>query len=237
MIGKKLVTKQTDPSGVLVNKVMIAESIPIKRETYLAILMDRDSHGPLVVASPAGGMDIEDIAEKHPELIHKTPINIETGITESQSIRIAKFLEFGDDLIPTVAEQITRLYELFLEVDATQLEINPLAETKDNRVFAVDAKINFDDSAAYRQKDIFDMDNHEGQDHREVEAKKYHLNYIGMDGNIACLVNGAGLAMATMDIIKHYGGTPANFLDVGGAVTEHQVYHAFKIICSDPNVN
>uniref|UniRef100_A0A914RB98 Succinyl-CoA synthetase beta chain n=1 Tax=Panagrolaimus davidi TaxID=227884 RepID=A0A914RB98_9BILA len=214
MIGKKLVTKQTDPSGVLVNKVMIAESISIKRETYLAILMDRDSNGPVIIASPAGGMDIEDIAEKHPELIHKTPIDIHAGITEKEAIQIAKFLEFPDSLIPTVAEQVKRLYELFLEVDATQLEINPLAETKDERVFAVDAKINFDD----------------------IEAKKHHLNYIRLDGNIACLVNGAGLAMATMDIIKHYGGTPANFLDVGGAVTEEQVFHAFHIVSSDPNV-
>uniref|UniRef100_A0AC34GNQ8 Succinate--CoA ligase [GDP-forming] subunit beta, mitochondrial n=1 Tax=Panagrolaimus sp. ES5 TaxID=591445 RepID=A0AC34GNQ8_9BILA len=236
MIGKKLVTKQTDPSGVMVNKVMVAESIGIKRETYLAILMDRDSHGPVVIASPAGGMDIEEIAEKHPELIHKTPIDINTGISDNDAKKIAKFLEFPDSLIPTVAEQVKRLYELFLEVDATQLEINPLAETKDERVFAVDAKINFDDSAAYRQKDIFAMDNHEGQNPREVEAKKYHLNYIGMDGNIACLVNGAGLAMATMDIIKHFGGTPANFLDVGGAVTEDQVLRAFQIICSDEKV-
>ena len=237
MIGKRLVTKQTDPSGVMVNKVMVAESIPIKHETYLAILMDRDSNGPVIVASPAGGMDIEDIAEKQPELILKTPINISSGISDVQSIKIAEFLKFSQHLVPVAAEQIKRLYELFIEVDATQVEINPLAETHDGRVFAVDAKLNFDDNASYRQKDIFAMDNHEGQDPRDVEAKKYHLNYIGMDGNIACLVNGAGLAMATMDIIKHFGGKPANFLDVGGAVTENEVYHAFQIICSDPNVS
>uniref|UniRef100_A0A7E5A218 Succinate--CoA ligase [GDP-forming] subunit beta, mitochondrial n=1 Tax=Panagrellus redivivus TaxID=6233 RepID=A0A7E5A218_PANRE len=236
MLGKNLVTKQTDKAGVLVNKVMVAESIPIKRETYVAILMDREYNGPVIIASPAGGMDIEEIAEKSPDLILKEPIDIATGITSAQTLKIAKFLDFKGDLAEIAAQQIERLYKLFIDVDATQVEINPLAETDDGKVYSVDAKLNFDDSAAYRQKDIFALDNHEGEDVREVEAKKFHLNYIGMDGNIACLVNGAGLAMATMDIIKHFGGSPANFLDVGGAVTEEQVFHAFRIISSDPNV-
>ena len=236
MVGQRLVTKQTDKSGVLVNKVMVAESVPIKRETYVAILMDRDSNGPVIVCSPAGGVDIEEVAEKTPNLLLKVPIDITSGIRDADAKKVAKFLKFEGELEDAVVDQIKRLYDLFIEIDATQVEINPLVETDDKRVFFVDAKFNFDDSAAYRQKDIFAMDNHEGEDPREIEAKKYHLNYIQMDGNIACLVNGAGLAMATMDIIKHFGGSPANFLDVGGSVTEDQVFHAFKIISSDSNV-
>uniref|UniRef100_A0AC35EVV4 Succinate--CoA ligase [GDP-forming] subunit beta, mitochondrial n=1 Tax=Panagrolaimus sp. PS1159 TaxID=55785 RepID=A0AC35EVV4_9BILA len=236
MIGKRLVTKQTGPSGVLVKHVLISECVPIKSEKYLAILMDRESVGPVIVASPSGGMNIEEVAAKNPELILKVPINILDGINEAQTTKVAKFLQFPDELISTVAAEIQRLYELFIEVDATQIEINPLAETNDGKVFIVDAKLNFDDSAAFRQKEIFALENHDEQDPHEVEAKKHHLNYIRLDGNIACLVNGAGLAMATMDIIKHYGGTPANFLDVGGAVTEEQVFHAFHIVSSDPNV-
>ncbi|KAE9553877.1 hypothetical protein FO519_002918 [Halicephalobus sp. NKZ332] len=236
MVGRRLVTKQTDKGGVLVNKVMVAESVSIKRETYVAILMDRDSNGPVIVCSPAGGVDIEEVAEKTPELLLKIPIDINSGIGDAESKKIAKFLKFDGKLESTVADQLKKLYDLFIEIDATQVEINPLVETDDERVFFVDAKFNFDDSASYRQEEIFAMDNHEGQDPREVEAKKYHLNYIQMDGNIACLVNGAGLAMATMDIIKHFGGSPANFLDVGGAVTEDQVFRAFQIISSDANV-
>ncbi|TKR58703.1 hypothetical protein L596_030114 [Steinernema carpocapsae] len=236
MIGHHLETKQTQKGGVLVEKVMVAESVPIARETYLAILMDREFNGPVVVASPAGGVDIEEVAEKTPELIFKEPIDIHKGITDEQCRKLAKDLKFEGDLQKKAADQIKRLYELFMAYDATQVEINPFVETSDDRVFCMDAKLNFDDSAAYRQKAIFDMDNHEGQDEREVEAHKYHLNYIGMDGNIACLVNGAGLAMATMDIIKLFGGSPANFLDVGGTVTEDQVYQAFRIVTSDPAV-
>ncbi|KAK0405177.1 hypothetical protein QR680_017841 [Steinernema hermaphroditum] len=236
MIGRHLETKQTRPGGVLVEKVMVAESVPIARETYLAILMDREYNGPVVVASPAGGVDIEEVAEKTPELIFKEPIDIHKGISDEQCMRLATDLKFEGDLQKKAADQIRRLYELFVAVDATQVEINPFVETSDNRVFCVDAKLNFDDSASFRQRAIFAMDNNEEKDVREVEAHKYHLNYIGMDGNIACLVNGAGLAMATMDIIKLYGGSPANFLDVGGTVTEDQVYQAFRIITSDPAV-
>ncbi|PAV83706.1 hypothetical protein WR25_26625 [Diploscapter pachys] len=236
MIGKRLVTKQTIKDGVKVDKVMIAEGVVIKRETYLAVLMDRESNGPVIVASPAGGMDIETVAEKNPELIYKEAIDIHAGITEEQARKIAKNLEFKGELLDKAAKEIIRLYNLFISVDATQVEINPFVETEDNRVFCVDAKMNFDDSAAYRQKEIFSMEDHSESDPREVEANKFHLNYIGMDGNIACLVNGAGLAMATMDVIKLHGGEPANFLDVGGSVTEDQVYHAFRIITSDPQV-
>ncbi|KJH41763.1 succinate-CoA ligase, beta subunit [Dictyocaulus viviparus] len=206
MVGKNLVTKQTSKNGVKVKKVMVAEGVAIKRETYVAVLMDQQSNGPVVVASPAGGMDIEQVAEMTPNLIFK------------------------------VAKEIKRLYDLFIAVDATQIEINPFAETEDGRVFCIDAKMNFDDSAAFRQKDVFAMEDCSEQDAREVEANQYRLNYIGLEGNIACLVNGAGLAMATMDIIKLKGGEPANFLDVGGSVTEDQVFHAFRIITTDTRV-
>jgi succinyl-CoA synthetase beta subunit len=155
MIGKRLVTKQTGPSGVLVKHVLISECVPIKSEKYLAILMDRESVGPVIVASPSGGMNIEEVAAKNPELILKVPINILDGINEEQTTKVAKFLQFPDELISTVAAEIQRLYELFIEVDATQIEINPLAETNDGKVFIVDAKLNFDDSAAFRQKEIF----------------------------------------------------------------------------------
>ncbi|CAI5449163.1 unnamed protein product [Caenorhabditis angaria] len=236
MIGKRLVTKQTTADGVKVTKVMIAEGVDIIRETYLAILMDRESNGPVVVASPDGGVDIEAVAEKTPERIHKTPIDIELGMTQAQALKIAKDLQFQGELVHAAATEIKKLYKLFISVDATQVEINPLVETSCGKVFCVDAKMNFDDSAAFRQKDIFSLENYEEQDKREVEAEKYSLNYIGLDGNIACLVNGAGLAMATMDLIKLHGGEPANFLDVGGAVTEDAVYNAVRIITSDPKV-
>uniref|UniRef100_A0AC34Q462 ATP-grasp fold succinyl-CoA synthetase-type domain-containing protein n=1 Tax=Panagrolaimus sp. JU765 TaxID=591449 RepID=A0AC34Q462_9BILA len=186
MIGKRLVTKQTSADGVLVNKVMIAESLPIKREAYLAILMDRESNGPVVVCSFAGGMNIEEVAQKTPEYILKVPVDINAGITTDQCYKIAEFLKFTGELQSQAANEIKKLYELFIKIDATQIEINPFAETSDNRIFSIDAKFNFDDSASFRQKEIFAMDNHEGQDPREVEAKKYHLNYIQMDGNIAC---------------------------------------------------
>ncbi|XP_054724409.1 succinate--CoA ligase [GDP-forming] subunit beta, mitochondrial-like [Uloborus diversus] len=236
MIGHKLTTKQTPKGGVLVNKVMIAEAVDIARETYLAILMDRESGGPVIVASSAGGVDIEEVASKTPELIHKEIIDISRGITDSQARNVAQKLNFKDDLLHQAAQQIKKLYDLFIKVDATQIEINPFGESKDKRVICFDAKLNFDDNAEFRQKRIFALDDHSESDHREVEASKYHLNYIGMDGNIACMVNGAGLAMATMDIIHMYGGSPANFLDVGGMVQEEQVLQAFRILTSDENV-
>ncbi|VDM61883.1 unnamed protein product [Angiostrongylus costaricensis] len=233
MVGKNLVTKQTSRDGVKVKKVMIAEGVPIKRETYVAVLMDQESNGPVVVVSPAGGVDIEEVAAVTPDLIFKVPVDINVGITDVQTLMIAKNLKFNGHLATTAAKEIKRLYDLFIAVDATQIEINPFAETEDGRVFCIDAKMNFDDSAAFRQKEVFAMEDWSEQDSRELEAHKHRLNYIGMEGNIACLVNGAGLAMATMDIIKLKGGEPANFLDVGGSVTEEQVFHAFRIITSD----
>uniref|UniRef100_U5EJ13 Succinate--CoA ligase [GDP-forming] subunit beta, mitochondrial n=1 Tax=Corethrella appendiculata TaxID=1370023 RepID=U5EJ13_9DIPT len=236
MVGHKLITKQTPKEGILVKKVMVADSINIVRETYLSIVMDREQNGPVIIASPAGGMDIEQVAEKTPEKILTIPVDILNGLPHGKCIEIAQFLEFKGKLVEKAAYEIQKLYRLFTKVDATQIEINPLAETDDGRVISVDAKLNFDDNAEFRQKKIFEMENYEDTDPKEIEATKYNLNYIAMDGNIGCLVNGAGLAMATMDIIKLNGGSPANFLDVGGKVTEDQVLKAFHILTSDSNV-
>lgn len=236
MLGYNLVTKQTAKDGVKVNKVMVAEALDITRETYFAILMDRSYNGPVMVGSPEGGVDIEEVAEKSPELIFKEPIDIITGIQDQQAETMAENLGFTGAKKDIASEQIKRLYELFVNVDATQVEINPFGETPDGRVVCFDAKVNFDDNAEFRQRDIFDMDDKSETDPKEIEATRHNLNYIAMDGNIACLVNGAGLAMATMDIIQHHGGTPANFLDLGGGVKEDQVHEAFKIVSSDSNV-
>merc|ERR1712141_517091 len=236
MLGHRLVTKQTPDEGVLVKKITVAQALDIARETYLAILMDRDSNGPVIVASPEGGMDIEEVAEKFPDRIFKEVIDINVGLTNEQALRLASNLDFQDELTGYAALQIKRLYNLFIGVDATQVEVNPFGETPDGQVVCFDAKISFDDNAEFRQKPIFDMDDKAETDPREVQAAKYNLSYIGMDGNIACLVNGAGLAMATMDIIKLHGGNPANFLDLGGGIREDGVFQAFKIITSDKRV-
>ncbi|XP_037045896.1 succinate--CoA ligase [GDP-forming] subunit beta, mitochondrial [Bradysia coprophila] len=236
MVGQKLITNQTPQDGILVKKVMVASSVNIVRETYLCIVMDRESNGPVLVASPAGGMDIEAVAEETPDKIKKVPIDISKGLTLDECKEIAEFLEFKGNLVAKAADEIQKLWKLFLKVDAVQIEINPLAETDDGQVISVDAKLNFDDNAQFRQKDIFNMDDASESDPREVEAAKYNLNYVAMDGNIGCLVNGAGLAMATMDIIKLHGSSPANFLDVGGNVKEDQVLRAFQILLSDKNV-
>ncbi|KAM8758893.1 succinate--CoA ligase [GDP-forming] subunit beta, mitochondrial isoform 2-T2 [Rhynchonycteris naso] len=206
MIGYNLATKQTPKEGVKVNKVMVAEALNISRETYFAILMDRSCNGPVLVGSPQGGVDIEEVAASNPELIFKA------------------------------ADQIKKLYNLFLEIDATQVEVNPFGETSEGQVVCFDAKINFDDNAEFRQKDIFAMDDRSENEPIENEAARYDLKYIGLDGNIACFVNGAGLAMATCDIIFLNGGKPANFLDLGGGVKESQVYQAFKLLTADPKV-
>merc|ERR1711981_706140 len=237
MLGNRLITKQTPPEGIPVSKVMVAEAIDITRETYFCILMDRESNGPVIVASPDGGVDIEEVAEKTPERIKKVPVDIFTGVTEDMANDIAAFLGFEGELKTQCADQVKRLYEMFIGVDCLQLEINPLAETPQGKIYTADAKLGFDDNAQFRQKDIFDMEDTTESDPREVEAGKFNLNYVQMDGNIGCLVNGAGLAMATMDIIKLYGGEPANFLDVGGGVQEHQVTEALKLIQSDPKVD
>merc|ERR1712066_808709 len=226
MVGNRLITKQTPPEGIPVSKVMVAEAID----------MDREYNGPVIVASPDGGVDIEEVAEKTPERIMKMPVDIKTGLTDEAAGKVAAFLGFEGDLQSQCAEQIKRLYQMFLKVDCLQLEVNPLAETPEGIIYTADAKLGFDDNAQFRQKDIFDMEDTTESDPREVEAASWNLNYVQMDGNIGCLVNGAGLAMATMDIIKYYGGEPANFLDVGGSVQEHQVREAFRIISEDKQV-
>lgn len=236
MIGHRLITKQTPKEGIPVSKVMVAEAIDITRETYFCILMDRESNGPVLVASPDGGVDIEEVAEKTPDRIKKIPVDIHTGVTDEIANEIAKFLGFEGALGKQCAEQVKRLYKLFIDVDCLQLEVNPLAETPEGVIYTADAKLGFDDNAKFRQKAVFDMEDTTESDPREVEATSFNLNYVQMDGNIGCLVNGAGLAMATMDIIKLYGGEPANFLDVGGSVQEHQVKEAFRIISGDDRV-
>uniref|UniRef100_A0A8C0SAH1 succinate--CoA ligase (GDP-forming) n=1 Tax=Canis lupus familiaris TaxID=9615 RepID=A0A8C0SAH1_CANLF len=234
MIGYNLATKQTPKEGVKVNKVMVAEALDISRETYLAILMDQSCNGPVLVGSPQGGVDIEEVAASNPELIFKEQIDIMEGIKDSQAQRMAENLGFLGPLKNQAADQIKKLYNLFLKIDATQVEVNPFGETPEGQVVCFDAKINFDDNAEFRQKDIFAMDDKSENEPIENEAAKYDLKYIGLDGNIACFVNGAGLAMATCDIILLKGGKPANFLDLGGGVKEAQVYQAFKLLTADP---
>ncbi len=235
MLGETLVTKQTGAEGKLVRKVMIAESVNISRELYLAILMDRESCQPVIIVSTEGGMDIEDVAENTPEKILREFVNPLAGLQAYQVRKMCKNLG-----LTTTARQFGRLlhslYKLFIECDCSMVEINPVVITTDDHVYALDAKFNFDDNALYRHPEISAMRDKEEEDPREVAAAEFELNYIGLDGNIACLVNGAGLAMATMDIIKHYGGDPANFLDVGGGASKEQVTAAFKIILGDPNV-
>ncbi|CAG0917365.1 unnamed protein product [Notodromas monacha] len=236
MLGHKLITKQTPKDGIPVTKVMVAESVDITREVYVCILLDRSRDGPIIIASPAGGMDIEGVAEKTPHLIKTFPVPLNGPLSETIASEVVKFLQFESSRAPAAVRELQALWNLFTAVDATQVEINPLAETKDGRVVAVDAKINFDDNAEFRQREIFSLEDAEEKDPREVQAEAFKLNYIGMDGNIGCLVNGAGLAMATMDIVKLHGGNPANFLDVGGSVQEDQVYEAFRLLTSDSRV-
>ncbi|WCJ38285.1 Succinate--CoA ligase [ADP-forming] subunit beta mitochondrial [Euphorbia peplus] len=236
MLGQELVTKQTGPQGKVVSKVYLCEKLSLINEMYFAIMLDRQTAGPLIIACKKGGTSIEDLAEKFPELIIKVPIDVFKGITDEDAAKVV------DGLDPKAAdrkesmEQVKKLYKLFCATDCTLLEINPMAETSDNQLVAADAKLNFDDNAAFRQKEIFNLRDPTQEDPREVAAAKADLNYIGLDGEIGCMVNGAGLAMATMDIIKLHGGTPANFLDVGGNASENQVVEAFKILTSDDKV-
>lgn len=236
MLGQILVTKQTGSQGKIVSKVYLCEKLSLVNEMYFAIMLDRTSAGPLIIACKKGGTSIEDLAEKFPDLIIKVPIDVFKGITDEDAAKVV------DGLAPKVAdrsnsiEQVKKLYKLFCECDCTLLEINPIAETSDKQLVAADAKLNFDDNAAFRQKEIFALRDPTQEDPREVAAAMADLNYIGLDGEIGCMVNGAGLAMATMDIVKLHGGTPANFLDVGGNASEGQVVEAFKILTSDDKV-
>jgi succinyl-CoA synthetase beta subunit len=236
MLGQTLVTHQTGPTGKVVNKVLVAESVDIAREVYFAILMDRATGKPVVVASTEGGVEIEKIAEERPEKIIRESVHPLLGFQPYQALKIANRLEFKGDQLKAASKLFANLYKLFVSLDCSMVEINPLVVTTKGEVLALDAKFNFDDNALYRHKEILEFRDIQEEDPREVEASKFSLNYIGLDGNIACLVNGAGLAMATMDIIKYAGGEPANFLDVGGGATEQQVTEAFKILASDANV-
>jgi succinyl-CoA synthetase beta subunit len=236
MLGHYLVTNQTGPDGRLVRKIMVAESVDIQREVYFAILIDRETSAPVVVVSTEGGVDIEAVAEKSPDKIYRERLHPLIGMQPFTALKLARYLEFSGDQLKVAAKLIQNVYRLFSSLDCSLVEINPLALTKNNEVLALDAKFNFDDNALYRHPEIVAMRDVNEEDPREVEASKFSLNYIGLDGDIACLVNGAGLAMATMDIIKYAGGRPANFLDVGGGASEEQVTEAFKILVSDKNV-
>ena len=236
MIGQVLVTHQTGDSGKVVNKVMVAQAVDISKEYYLAILMDRESRAPVIVASTEGGVNIEEVAEKKPEKIIRETIHPLAGLQPYEIRKISSNLGFAGDTAKQFGNLLRALYKLFISCDCSLVEINPLVTTPDGQVLALDAKFGFDDNALYRQPEIEALRDPSEEDPREVAASEFGLNYIGLDGNIACLVNGAGLAMATMDIIKHFGGKPANFLDVGGGATEKQVTNAFKIILGDPNV-
>ncbi len=236
MIGETLVTKQTGDAGKLVSKVMIGEAVSIEKEYYLAILMDRDTSAPVIVASTEGGMDIEEVAEKTPEAIVREFVHPTLGLQAYNVRKLIKGLKLNKDQGKQFNKLIKSLYNLFLSNDCSMVEINPMVVTKDGQLMCLDAKFGFDDNALYRHPNIVAYRDITEEDPREVEASKFDLNYIGLDGSIACLVNGAGLAMATMDIIKFSGGDPANFLDVGGGATEEQVAAAFKIIMGDPNV-
>ena len=236
MLGQTLVTVQTGPQGRVVKKVFVAEAADIARELYIAILLDRASSAPVVIASTEGGMDIEAVAEKTPEKIYKEPVDPLLGLQPYQTRKIARALGLSGKQLLQGARLIANLYKCFIECDCSLVEVNPLVVTPSGEVQALDAKFNFDDNALYRHPEIVALRDTDEEDPREVEASKYDLNYIGLDGNIACLVNGAGLAMATMDIIQHYGGKPANFLDVGGGASKEQVAAAFKIILGDRNV-
>ena len=236
MLGQTLVTHQTGPDGRVVRKVLVTEAIDIARELYFAILVDRASGGPVIIASTEGGMDIEAVAEKTPERIFREPVHPLLGLQGYQSRKIAKQLGLTGPQIAAGAKLFAAMFKLFVARDCSMVEINPLVVTPKGEVLALDAKFNFDDNALYRQPEVLAMRDKEEEDPREVAASEFSLNYIGLDGNIACLVNGAGLAMATMDIIQHYGGRPANFLDVGGGASREQVTAAFKIILGDPKV-
>ena len=236
MLGQTLVTAQTGEEGKLVSKVMVAVSKNPVRELYFAIVMDREAKAPVIIASTKGGMNIEDVAHETPELILNMPVDPALGLQPYQARKLAEYLDLKGKFLKPACEIFHALYKLFIATDCSLIEINPLCTTDKDEVLALDAKFNFDDNALFRHPEIVAYRDITEEDPREVEASKFGLSYIGLDGNIACLVNGAGLAMGTMDIIKYAGGEPANFLDVGGGATEQQVTEAFKILVSDKKV-
>src|SRR5437016_9398787 len=236
ILGMQLVTHQTGPEGQRVKAVLVEEQMPIDRELYLAVLIDGASGRPVMMASAAGGMEIEEVAARTPEAIHRVTIDPVAGFQPHLARDLCFSLDLTGNLMKPATQLMSGLYDAFVAKDASLAEINPLVVTKDGRVLALDAKMNFDDNAIYRHKEIVALRDINEETPLDVEASKYGLNYIKLDGNVGCMVNGAGLAMATMDIIKLAGGEPANFLDVGGGASPEQIENAFRILSSDPSV-
>ncbi len=236
MIGMKLVTHQTGPEGKIVSKVLIEEGSDIAKEFYLGMVIDRSKEKIVIMASKEGGVEIEEVARKSPEKIHKEYVDTSVGLQPFQSRRIAYFLGLDGKAVNKAVVFVSGLYNAFIEKDCSLAEINPMVLTGDGEIIALDGKLNFDDNALFRNKDIEALRDPQEEDQLELEAKEVGISFVNLDGNIGCLVNGAGLAMSTMDIIKFHGGEPANFLDVGGGATTEQVTQAFKMILSDDNV-
>jgi succinyl-CoA synthetase beta subunit len=236
ILGKTLVTHQTGPEGKEVKRLLIEEGCDIQKEYYVGVVLDRATSRVVMMGSEEGGTEIEEVAAETPEKIFKEVIDPVVGLLPYQARRLAFNMNIPDELLGKAVKFMTGLYQAFVEKDCSIAEINPLVTTGDGEVLALDAKLNFDDNALYRQKDILEYRDLDEEDEKEIKASKYDLSYVALDGNIGCMVNGAGLAMSTMDIIKHYGGEPANFLDVGGGATAEKVTEAFKIILSDKNV-
>ncbi|MGC1910726.1 MAG: ADP-forming succinate--CoA ligase subunit beta [Candidatus Acidiferrales bacterium] len=236
ILGMKLITPQTGPEGRIVRRLLIEEGLDIKRELYISLLVDRATGTPIFMASTAGGMEIEEVAKDNPEVILREPIQPETGFQSFHARKLAFGLGLAPEALAAAVPFFQSLYRAFIETDSSMLEINPCVVTGDGCLVALDAKVTFDDNALYRHPEFKELRDVDEETPLEVEASKFKLNYIKLDGNIACMVNGAGLAMATMDIIKLSGGSPANFLDVGGGASEEQVKNAFRLLLSDPNV-
>lgn len=236
ILGKTLITHQTGPEGKEVKRLLIEEGCDIQKEYYVGLVLDRATSRVVLMASEEGGTEIEEVAAKTPEKIFKEEIDPVIGLMPYQARRIAFHINIPHKLVNQAVKFMMGLYNAYIDKDCSIAEINPLVVTGDGKVMALDAKLNFDSNALYRQKDVVEYRDLEEEDPKEIEASKYDLSYISLDGNIGCMVNGAGLAMSTMDIIKYYGGEPANFLDVGGGATAEKVTEAFKIILSDPNV-
>jgi succinyl-CoA synthetase beta subunit len=236
MIGMRLITRQTGPEGRTVHRLLVEETLPIERELYLGIVLDRVQAKPVFMASAAGGMEIEEVAAKTPELILKETMQPGWGLAPYQARKLAFGIGIPAASANAAAAAMVALAKAYLAMDASLAEINPFILTKDGKVYALDAKVNFDDNAIYRHKELLDLRDLNEEDPLEVEASRFGLNYIKLDGTVGCMVNGAGLAMSTMDIIKHAGGEPANFLDVGGGASAEQVKNAFRILLTDKNV-
>jgi succinyl-CoA synthetase beta subunit len=236
ILGMRLVTHQTGPEGRIVQRLLIEETLPIDRELYLGIVLDRVQGKPVFMASAAGGMEIEEVAAKTPELILKETLEPGLGLSPYQARKLAFGIGIPAASVNAAAAAMAALAKAYVAMDMSLAEINPFMLTKDGKVYALDAKVNFDDNALYRHKELLDLRDTNEEDQLEVEASRFGLNYIKLDGTVGCMVNGAGLAMATMDIIKYAGGSPANFLDVGGGASAEQVKNAFRILLSDKNV-